>query len=970
MANRNLGNAFITIIPAFQQGIQAQIAETIAQSCASATPQVAKALNDTFSKSAQVAGTSLTQGVLPQTQQLGQQLSQSFDVAKNASSATWQAIKTETTQVFPSIATTATQAMFAIQAQMIKASSTVQSVAGQIKQAFGTIPAPIRNAGTAGANALRQITKTANSVVGQTKSAFSNLSSSIKNTLNAGLSSARASFQSLTAPAKSAITQIKAIFSSGGTSAGQGFSSRLFSSASSGLNKLVSHANSQLKQLGSSGVAGGNLLAQGIQSALGGVSNLVNGAVSRYDELNIFPKVMNAMGQNASSAQASISKLQDRLTGLPTSLDQGTNAVRRFTSANGDVEKSTDIFVALNDAIVAGGANSGLQAAALEQFQQSYSKGFMDMLEYRSLMSAMPAQMKMIADSFGMSTDEMRDALNNGSLSMDDFTNRLLELDETGAGEMASFKDQAKAATFTVQTQIRNLGLAFQRLGANALLGLDTALKNSGLPTVPEMLNKVVTAVSNATRGIADVIGGFDLSFLKSSATPVLAIAGAFTALSGVFSTVAGAIGKLGLKLASFASPVGIVITAVGIAIGVLTQMWRESEQFRDAIKNVFDVIGQAIQPFIELFGNLGKTIADSFGEVDFGALGDSVAGFLNPLTDAFSVVLPQIETFVSGLESVLSPVIQTIINLVQQLAPVFETVFTAIGTFLEANAPVISTIIGTIGNVLQSVGSIIGSILSVVMNVVSAIIPIVTGLIEFLTPIITTIITIIMQVISVVAGIIATVISVVATVIGTVSNVWNFITSAFMGIASAVGNGIQSAIDFVLNFPDKVMECFNNAKDWLLNAGSNIIQGLLDGLSGAWGTIVNFFTNSLNGLKDQVLGFFGIHSPSRMFMWIGEMMMAGWDIGLEKNADEPLDTMRSIEHSLQPDLNKYVADIGFSSMLHGKSSETQLIQWLKANLALIIRDNAPNLIIDNDAGEMIVDTRLTQLQGKVMNYG
>jgi TP901 family phage tail tape measure protein len=52
------------------------------------------------------------------------------------------------------------------------------------------------------------------------------------------------------------------------------------------------------------------------------------------------------------------------------------------------------------------------------------------------------------------------------------------------------------------------------------------------------------------------------------------------------------------------------------------------------------------------------------------------------------------------------------------------------------------------------------------------------------------------------------------------------------------------------------------------------------------------------------------------------------------------------------------------------QSLQQPITQWLDKNLPQIIRDNAPNLIIDNDAGEMIVDTRLTQLQGKVMNYG
>ena len=76
-------------------------------------------------------------------------------------------------------------------------------------------------------------------------------------------------------------------------------------------------------------------------------------------------------------------------------------AVQRFTSANGDIEKSTDLFLAVNNAILAGGASSEIQASALEQLSQAYAKGKPDMMEWRTLMTAMPAQLKQVANAMG-----------------------------------------------------------------------------------------------------------------------------------------------------------------------------------------------------------------------------------------------------------------------------------------------------------------------------------------------------------------------------------------------------------------------------------------------------------------------------------------------------------------------------------------------------------------------------------------
>ena len=70
-------------------------------------------------------------------------------------------------------------------------------------------------------------------------------------------------------------------------------------------------------------------------------------------------------------------------------------------AANGDIERSTDMFLAVNNAILAGNAPMENQAAALEQITQAYSKGKPDMMEWRTLMTAMPGQLKQVAKAMG-----------------------------------------------------------------------------------------------------------------------------------------------------------------------------------------------------------------------------------------------------------------------------------------------------------------------------------------------------------------------------------------------------------------------------------------------------------------------------------------------------------------------------------------------------------------------------------------
>ena len=142
-----------------------------------------------------------------------------------------------------------------------------------------------------------------------------------------------------------------------------------------------------------------------ISTAFNTINNSIDGAVSRLDTMNNFPKVMSNLGIGVEESKEAINDLSERLKGIPTTLDAAALSVERFTSKNGDVKKSVEIFTAVNNALLAGGASSEIQASALEQLSQAYAKGKPDMVEWRSIQTAMPAQLKQVAQAMGMTTD-------------------------------------------------------------------------------------------------------------------------------------------------------------------------------------------------------------------------------------------------------------------------------------------------------------------------------------------------------------------------------------------------------------------------------------------------------------------------------------------------------------------------------------------------------------------------------------
>ena len=111
-----------------------------------------------------------------------------------------------------------------------------------------------------------------------------------------------------------------------------------------GLQKGVSSVKNIVAGLGITKIIG---------SAFNVLTNSIDGAINRIDALNNFPNVMANLGIGADESKEAIEDLSKRLQGIPTTLDDASIAVQRFTSKNGDVKKSVEIFDAVNNAILA-----------------------------------------------------------------------------------------------------------------------------------------------------------------------------------------------------------------------------------------------------------------------------------------------------------------------------------------------------------------------------------------------------------------------------------------------------------------------------------------------------------------------------------------------------------------------------------------------------------------------------------------
>lgn len=249
----------------------------------------------------------------------------------------------------------------------------------------------------------------------------------------------------------------------------------------------------------------GNLAAKGISKGFQIMSENLDGAINRVDTLNNFSNVMQNLGISAKDSQEVINNLSKKLQGLPTSLDSASSSVQRLTSYNGDIKKSEKIFLAMNNAILAGTNDAGMQASAMEQLTQAYTKGKPEMQDWKTLLQAMPAQLKQVAIALGYpQTDQLYNALQSGEVSMDTFMDTMVKLNDTGVKGFASFNDQARSNTDGIATSVQNMKTAFVRGIGAIITQVDGALKPFG--GLSGVINKIGKAGEQAFKVIGDVL--------------------------------------------------------------------------------------------------------------------------------------------------------------------------------------------------------------------------------------------------------------------------------------------------------------------------------------------------------------------------------------------------------------------------------------------------------------------------------
>lgn len=469
-----------------------------------------------------------------------------------------------------------------------------------------------------------------------------------------------------------------------------------------------------------------------------------------------------------------------------------------------------------------------------------------------------------------------------------------------------------------------------------ALADLKTALggASSFIANLGEGLSDMFTSILHAAAAVAPVmddmgaaIGGLfstiSGAFNRAANTGVLLEA--FRGFRMVIDSVSDVLGPLLDLLFSFAAtlgpPVASIVSAIG---GALKAAMPGLKAFASGIATALNAVAPVLKSLGPLFGQLAGVVGGALGQA-VKALAPALKIIIDGLTQALAPILPVISQAFAALAAALAPVlaqmagvfvqvlqtlaplIPIILDAIQQLAPAFLSLVQAVLPLLPPIAqlaatilpPLIALFVTILRPVLEVATAIIGKLVPAITKILSIAGSVISGVLNFFNNFSTNVQAIFTKIgaffVSIWESIKAGFIQRVQLIVNTAKNIWNGLIGIVTGIFNSVKNavvtgvgkvksgittGFTDAVNWVKGIPGKIVSALGNLGTLLLQAGKDILQGLLNGLKDVWNNITDF----VGGIGSWIADHKGPLSVDRKLLTpAGRAIMSGLHAGLQQ---------------------------------------------------------------------------------------
>ena len=339
-------------------------------------------------------------------------------------------------------------------------------------------------------------------------------------------------------------------------------------------------------------------------------------------------------------------------------------------------------------------------------------------------------------------------------------------------------------------------------------------------------------------------------------------------------------------------------------------------------------IMSTLVQTVVQYAPQLGQEIMNGLSQIDFAQVGQT----------ASDLILMLVNGIVTNLPMLAQAALQIVMALGQGLVTNGPQILMQLGQLLLQLA---QYIIANVPNILNAAMQFFGMILQGIVTYGPQILMTLIGLLGQL----------IGQVISWAGQMLANAVSAAANFLGGLmgglaslpGNIASFLGSVISNVASWVGQMASNAANAASRFASSLISGLQSIPGQVVSIGGQIIQGMVDGVVGAAGSLIDAVGGAVSDAIGWAKGLLGIASPSKVFREIGQFTMQGAALGVEDDA--PM-LARSTEDAMRG-MVRSAASVRAPSLTAGPSGPgyaelVGAVESLHDDLGRIIRANAP----------------------------
>ena len=457
-------------------------------------------------------------------------------------------------------------------------------------------------------------------------------------------------------------------------------------SAVDSLSKVVSQSNQTASATTSATSSVKNLatslgLVAVASKAVSVVKDSIGGAIDRFDTLNKYPVVMDALGYSARDVARSSKLMQKGIDGLPTSLQDITSVAQQLAPLTGSATKASKSALALNNAFLASGASVADASRGLQQYTQMLSTGKVDMMSYRTLMETMPIALRKVANAFGFTgksaEQDLYNALQSGQISVDQLNDKFIELNKGQNG----FAQLAKKNSAGIATSFANLKASVVKNLGNMLTAINNGFSKAGFGSIAQVLDNMKVGINGAFTAITPIVtqattvilnslkSMFDfINANKDWLTPLVIGIGAFVGQMILLKKTVSFVNSAKTAIAEFQAIMNtmsfdnvfksfgglkmVAIAAIIAIVAALVYFFTQTEKGR-----------QMWQSFVSWLSNAWQTLSTIATSV-WGEISDVVSVACNTVKNVLGGVSQTIQGFITkmgGIGGIASMIVSTL---------------------------------------------------------------------------------------------------------------------------------------------------------------------------------------------------------------------------------------------------------------------------------------------------------------------